>query len=69
MTARTVPSRRPIGVGAILERSAWRVALAAAERIRHGRLTVVLPDGSRSVLRRPGRHPTRPRSTSTMAGR
>ena len=49
MTARTVPSRRPIGVGPILERSAWRVALAAAERIRHGRLTVVLPDGSRSV--------------------
>ena len=49
MTARTVPSRRPIGVGPILERSAWRVALAAAERIRHGRLTVVLPDGSRFV--------------------
>ena len=49
MTARTVPSRRPIGVGPILERSAWRVALAAAERIRDGRLTVVLPDGSRRV--------------------
>ncbi|MDF2734753.1 MAG: cyclopropane-fatty-acyl-phospholipid synthase [Chloroflexota bacterium] len=49
MTAGTVASRSRIGLGPILERTAWRVALAAAERIRHGRLTVVLPDGSRSV--------------------
>ena len=32
--------------GSLLEGAAWRVALAAAERIRVGRLTVVLPDGS-----------------------
>jgi len=30
----------------LLERAAFHVGLAAAERIRHGRLTVVLPDGS-----------------------
>ncbi len=38
-----------MSVGSLLERAAWRVALAAAERIQHGRLTVVLPDGSRTV--------------------
>jgi cyclopropane-fatty-acyl-phospholipid synthase len=32
------------------ERLAWRVGLAAAERISVGRLTVVLPDGSRMVF-------------------
>ncbi len=36
-------------LGTVLERVAWRVGLAAAARIRAGRLTVVLPDGSRQV--------------------
>ena len=36
-------------------RVAWRVGLAAAARIRVGRLTVVLPDGSRRDVRRPRR--------------
>ena len=34
-------------VGGLMERLAWRTALAAAARIRTGYLTVVLPDGSR----------------------
>ena len=39
-------SDRPARVPAAARAPAWRVALAAAERIRDGRLTVVLPDGS-----------------------
>ena len=69
MTARTVPSRRRSPSIPLLERAAWRVALAAAERIRHGRLTVVLPDGSRTRPRRRRPHPIRPRSTSTTGRR
>lgn len=46
MNAQTVTARRPGFVESLLERAAWRVGLAAAERIRVGRLTVVLPDGS-----------------------
>ena len=42
MDARTVTARRRTFVGSLLERTAWRVGLAAAERIRVGRLTVVL---------------------------
>ena len=34
----------------MLERLAWRVGLAAAERIRHGRLTVVFSDGTRRAF-------------------
>jgi cyclopropane-fatty-acyl-phospholipid synthase len=47
MNVSMVRSRRQNLVGAALERAAWRIGLAAAERIRIGRLTVVLPDGSR----------------------
>ena len=36
--------------GGLLTRVAWRVALTAAERIREGRLRVVLPDGSVRVF-------------------
>ena len=39
------PARDSRGLS-LLERVAVRVGIAAAERIRHGRLTVVLPDGS-----------------------
>ena len=46
MTSTTITAQRPPLLGSILERAAWRVGLAAAERIRVGRLTVVLPDGS-----------------------
>jgi cyclopropane-fatty-acyl-phospholipid synthase len=40
---------RPAG-GSVLERAAWWVALGAASRIAVGRLTVVLPDGTRRVF-------------------
>jgi cyclopropane-fatty-acyl-phospholipid synthase len=33
-----------------IERAAWLVARTAAQRITHGRLTVVLPDGSRETF-------------------
>jgi cyclopropane-fatty-acyl-phospholipid synthase len=46
MTSRTITTQRPPLLGSILERAAWRVGLATADRIRIGRLTVVLPDGS-----------------------
>ena len=36
--------------GGILERIAWRIALAGASRIRIGALTAVLPDGSRRTF-------------------
>ncbi len=49
MTAPTVTTDRRTLLGPILERAAWRVGLAAAERIQIGRLTVVLPDGSSRV--------------------
>ena len=45
MTSPTLPVDRAAAPG-LLDRLAWRVALAAAERIRIGRLRVVLPDGS-----------------------
>jgi len=50
MTAPTVTLRRPTVVHSALEPIAWRVALAAAERLREGQLTVVLPNGSRRVF-------------------
>ena len=49
MSAPSVPVRRPAVLGSVLEHVAWRVGLEAAERIRHGRLTVVLPNGQRRV--------------------
>ena len=45
MNSPTLPVDRAAASG-LLDRLAWRVALAAAERIRIGRLRVVLPDGS-----------------------
>ena len=47
MSAPSLSARRPAVIGPVLERVAWRVGLAAAERLREGRLTVVLPNGSR----------------------
>jgi cyclopropane-fatty-acyl-phospholipid synthase len=47
MSDRTAVARTPGASETLLERVAWRVALGAAERIRVGGLTVVLPDGSR----------------------
>ena len=47
MTTPPITIRRPALVGPILGRIAGRLALRAASRIRIGRLTVVLPDGSR----------------------
>ena len=48
----TTPSLigRSSAIGSLLERLAWRVALSGARRIRFGRLTVVLPDGTRRVF-------------------
>ncbi len=47
MSERTSTELDLAGSSGILERLAWRVALKGAERIRIGRLTAVLPDGSR----------------------
>ncbi len=46
MTSPTITTQRSPALGSILERTALRVGLATAQRIRVGRLTVVLPDGS-----------------------
>ena len=46
MNAGTIGARRPGFVGSLLGQVAWRVGLTAAGRIRVGRLTVVLPDGT-----------------------
>jgi cyclopropane-fatty-acyl-phospholipid synthase len=46
MTSPAITTQRSPVLGSILERTALRVGLATAERIRIGRLTVVLPDGS-----------------------
>jgi cyclopropane-fatty-acyl-phospholipid synthase len=50
MTARTLPGRVPATAGSLVGRLAVRVALAGAERIQVGRLTAVLPDGSRRTF-------------------
>ena len=50
MTTPSLAIRRPHVIGSLLERLAWRVALAGARRIRFGLLTVVLPDGERRVF-------------------
>jgi cyclopropane-fatty-acyl-phospholipid synthase len=50
MSAPTATAGRRTIAGSLIERLAWRVGLAAAERIREGRLTVVLPDGSRRTF-------------------
>ncbi len=50
VTVPIVSTRRPVVLGSMLERVAWRVGLAAADRLRYGRLMVVLPDGTRRVF-------------------
>ncbi len=50
MTTPTLDARRSANGGTILERLAWRIGISAAERWRHGRLTVVMPDGSRHTF-------------------
>ena len=50
MSEQTSTRRMSGAPGGILERMAWRTALAGASRIRIGRLTVVLPDGSTEVF-------------------
>ena len=50
MTVPTISTRRPAAPGSRLERLAWRIGLAAAERIRIGQLVVVLPDGTRRAF-------------------
>jgi cyclopropane-fatty-acyl-phospholipid synthase len=47
MSAPSIPVRRGSRFGSLLEPVAWRIGLAAAERIRVGHLTAELPDGSR----------------------
>ena len=49
--------RPRVASGSLLERVARRVALAAAERLTVGRLTVALPDGSSRTFGRPGSFP------------
>jgi cyclopropane-fatty-acyl-phospholipid synthase len=50
MTTRTASGRVSPITHSILARLAWRIGLAAVERIRIGSLTVVLPDGTRHVF-------------------
>lgn len=50
MTTRTAPGRASTTADSILARLAWRVGLAAVQRIRVGSLTVVLPDGTRRAF-------------------
>ena len=50
MTVPIISTRPGVGFGSILDRLAWRVGVAAAERIRYGQLTVVLPDGTFRVF-------------------
>ena len=50
MNSQTVAGRVPGIAHSILDRLAWRVALAAGDRIQTGRLAVVLPDGSRRLF-------------------
>ena len=46
------------GSSALLQRVARRLTITIARRIRVGRLTIVLPDGSRHTVGRPGSQPT-----------
>jgi cyclopropane-fatty-acyl-phospholipid synthase len=50
MNSQTEAARVPGLADSILDRLAWRVALAAAGRIQTGHLAVVLPDGSRRMF-------------------
>jgi cyclopropane-fatty-acyl-phospholipid synthase len=50
MNSQTVARRVPGLADSILDRLAWRIAIAAAGRIRTGQLAVVLPDGSRRLF-------------------
>jgi len=50
MTQPTIVDRRPDLADSLLSRLAWRIAVAAADRVRVGRLVVVLPDGARRTF-------------------
>jgi cyclopropane-fatty-acyl-phospholipid synthase len=50
MTVKTLSSRAAPHIDSLLTQVAGRIALSAASRLRVGRLTVVLPDGSRRVF-------------------
>ena len=50
MTTPSTHPPRPGADGPILSRVAWRIAMAAADRVKVGRLHVVLPDGSRRTF-------------------
>ena len=52
MTQPTTVQRRADLADSLLSRLAWRIAVAAADRVRVGRLVVVLPDGAPSDVRR-----------------
>jgi cyclopropane-fatty-acyl-phospholipid synthase len=53
-TARLADERKTTWIPSLFERAAERVLLAAAGRIRVGRLTVVMPDGTRAAFGDPG---------------
>ena len=50
MTARSLPSRAAAPIDSLLTQAAGRIALSAASRLKVGRLTVGLPDGSQRVF-------------------
>jgi len=54
LSANALPVSPLAVLDSVVARAAWRVALGAAERIREGHLTVVLPDGSHRVYGTPG---------------
>ena len=58
MSQGTTGIRATAGSRAILDRTVRRLTVAIARRIRVGRLTIVLPDGSRHAFGRPGSQPT-----------
>jgi cyclopropane-fatty-acyl-phospholipid synthase len=54
MSTGVTAERDGAGAGRMLDRVAARAMLAAASRVRHGRLVVVLPDGARREFGPPG---------------
>jgi cyclopropane-fatty-acyl-phospholipid synthase len=50
VTAEVTAGRITRVPGRILARAGWRAGLAAGRRLRHGRIALVLPDGSRYVF-------------------
>ena len=69
MTTPSTIRRAPGLAEPILSRVAWRIAMAAADRVKVGRLHVVLPGRQPADVR--GRRPPNrsPRSTSTTVAR